>query len=822
MSENPSPRSESDPIGTARKAEVEAFRRARVREQAIDAAGIVATTDPSGRITHVNDKLCELSKYSREELLGANFRIVNSGHHPPSFFESMFATIQRGMTWRGTICNRAKDGARYWVDSAIVPVLDDSGGIEEYVTLQIDVTHTVLRERKLAEVTTALDAATDCVFVFEPDSLRFVYVNVGAARQVGYAPDELLGMTPLDLKASFTEESFRAILVPLRNGSLRSHRFRTTHVHRSGRERQVEVSLQFALELGDQGRFVAVVRDISEQIEIEERMRLAVDSAKAGLWDWNILDNTVYTNGLFHSMIGEPALERIVPASYFDGRLHPDDRESMGAAVRRSHESDEPFDVEFRLRCADGSYRWVRSSGKVVERASDGAPLRMLGQHVDIHDMKQNEFRLREALDRTEFLIADLMSQTARANELAEKAEVANAAKSRFLANMSHEIRTPMTAILGFADLLGDPDRGLSAPAERAEAVQTIRRNGEHLLSILNDILDLSKIEAGKMSIERLAVSPSQIVDEVVRLMRPRAVGKGLELNGVDETPSGCLLNSDPVRLCQILTNLVGNAIKFTDCGSILVRSAIAKPSDRPVLRIEVADTGIGMTESQCERVFDAFTQADTSTTRKYGGTGLGLRISATLARLLGGDLRVRSRPSVGSVFTLDLPFNADRARTLSNEGVTAIPVGRAPRPTDSKADRPLEGLRVLLAEDGPDNQRLLSFVLGKAGATVTLVDNGRDAIGAAISEPVPDVILMDMQMPIVDGYTATARLRDAGFVRPIIALTAHAMDGDERRCLACGCSGFAPKPIDAARLVQLIRDHMASSTPAESGAPRG
>jgi signal transduction histidine kinase/CheY-like chemotaxis protein len=385
----------------------------------------------------------------------------------------------------------------------------------------------------------------------------------------------------------------------------------------------------------------------------------------------------------------------------------------------------------------------------------------------------------------------------------------ASRAKSEFLANMSHEIRTPMAAVMGYADLLLDPR---VAPAERVNHIQTIRRNGEHLLSLVNDILDISKIEAGKMQVESIATSVGHVIAEVASLMRVRAADKSLafEIEYAAVIPE--TIQSDPTRLKQILLNLVSNAVKFTEAGSVRVVIRCNEPeSAHPDLQIDVVDTGIGMTHEQARRAFAPFSQGDSSTTRRFGGSGLGLAISRRLANLLGGDITVESAPMRGSVFRLTLPTGP-----LSGAMVKHTPPaphapseGLSPPPTERRIASLPASCRVLLAEDGHDNQVLISTFLTKAGATVKVVGDGRlaleEALRAAAAAAPYDVVLMDMQMPVLDGYGATSELRLAGYTGPIVAITAHAMAGDRERCETAGCDDYLTKPVDRAKLVATV-----------------
>lgn len=392
-----------------------------------------------------------------------------------------------------------------------------------------------------------------------------------------------------------------------------------------------------------------------------------------------------------------------------------------------------------------------------------------------------------------------------------DAADAANRAKSQFLANMSHEIRTPLTAILGFTENLLEPQ---VPDAERTSALQTILRNGHHLLQLINDILDLSKIEAGRLEVEKMSCSPGELLADVVSALRVKADAKQVKLllsyrGSVPET-----IHSDPTRLRQILINLVGNAIKFTERGHIEIGVSVERVhSERPMLRVDIVDTGIGMTPQQLARLFEPFTQADGSVSRRFGGTGLGLSISRRLAQLLGGDIAVTSEPDHGSIFTVLL----ETGPLDDVEWRSTPPVGfESRRLANISNDTKLTG-RLLLAEDGPDNQLLIGSFLRKCGADVTIVDNGRKAVDtalASLAESAPfDMILMDMQMPVLDGYAATRELRNNGWLHPILALTANAMSGDRQKCLAAGCDDFATKPIDRRRLIAQLQELLSSPT---------
>ena len=382
-----------------------------------------------------------------------------------------------------------------------------------------------------------------------------------------------------------------------------------------------------------------------------------------------------------------------------------------------------------------------------------------------------------------------------------EQAEAANAAKSEFLANMSHEIRTPLNGILGFTDVLR---RRIGSAEQRDKYLETIQNSGKHLLTLLNDVLDLSKIEAGHMECERVRCSPHEVLSEVLSVLRVRAQEKGLRLDCEWTTPVPETIVTDPARLRQLLMNLAANAIKFTEKGSVTIRMAVYPERSEPRFVCEVEDTGIGIRPEHLEKIFLPFDQADNSITRKYGGTGLGLAISRHIVKELGGQISVESQMGRGSVFRATM-----ESGSLENVSIVREPVNEtfhlssSRHPANSKVPLPPR-LRVLLVEDGETNRDLVSLVLTQAGASVECAENGQVGVQLATFEQF-DLILMDMQMPVMDGYTATSKLRSLGFKIPILALTAHAMRGDEEKCLKAGCSGYITKPIQIDEMMKTI-----------------
>jgi two-component system sensor histidine kinase/response regulator len=769
----------------AREAAESALRKLEVHRYALDQHSIVAVTDARGVITFANDRFCEISGYSREELLGSTHAIVNSGTHSREFFADFWRTLARGEPWHGELCNRAKNGSLYWVDTTVVPFRGANGRIEQFIAIRTDVT-----KRRFAEQQVAKQEA--------------ILRNTARIAGVGGWEVELESGTPL-----WSEEVYR-------------------------------------------------IHEVSPGTP--------VDLSKA--------------------------LDFYPPGA----------REQVSAAIDRAVREGVPFDLEVPFVTARGNRRWVRAVGEA--RHVDGLCVTLMGAFQDVTERRQIQELLRTAKDA---------------------AEAASHAKSEFLANMSHELRTPLNGVIGMTGLLLDTPL---APDQR-EFAEIARSSAESLLAVVNDVLDFSKIEAGRLHVESIDYELGAAFDAPIDAVALRAAEKGLELV-VDVDPAlPRRLRGDPTRVRQVVLNLLGNAVKFTDRGEVrLAARHVAAADGPPRLLVEIVDTGVGMTPEQRRGLFNPFVQADGSTTRRYGGTGLGLSISRRLVELMGGTIGVDSEPGVGSRFWFELPLTAAQepavdvdavklpgthvlvvddhainrrilerqlaplgcrttlaasareAEAAWNASVAAgdapdvvlldhdlpdgtglsvaahvrgtpaganVPLvlmsslgtrpsgadgaarldrmlskpvrpatlaaclrevlgrarGAAPAPVSAAA--PLEGRRVLVVEDNPVNQKLARRLLEKLGARVELADHGAHALDL-LHTTAFDAVLMDCQMPVMDGYECTRRVRagDAGPDArrlPIVALTANAMSGDRERCLAAGMTSYLTKPLDASAL---------------------
>lgn len=637
------------------------------------------------------------------------------------------------------------------------------------------------------------------------------WVNDGFVRATGHTLDEVRGKHPSEfLYGPRTDpEVASAIRSTVRQGE--SFSGEMIYYGRAGNEIWAQTEVQPIP--GDDGQitgFIVVASDITDRKqsewqlrEKEEQYRGVFEAATSGLLIFDVCGRLAEANPAACRMYGLPRVETVgLSVRRFIGRRNLPSFKEIKSLIRREGR----FTTETLARRSDGTE--FDAEIWLTGFRFQGKPHLL----VVVEDISQRV----TAQNRLQSYTEALQEANRCLEEYSFAAQAATVAKSEFLARMSHEIRTPMTAILGFAELLRTEGDLSKAPPARIEAIDTLLRNGNYLLRLINDILDLSKIEAGHMDIERVPVSPEQMVNDLWKLLEIRARAKSVPfaIEYRSEIPE--TIESDPTRLRQILINLVGNAIKFTDEGEVRLEVRMAEGTEtEPQMEFAVVDTGSGISPEEQQRIFEPFAQARQNSARGHEGTGLGLAISRQLAIAMGGSLTVESQPGHGSRFSLRIGAGTlDGIRFFRpSHQPGAEPIATPPLAQEDKAEIRLSA-SVLLAEDGPDNRRLICRMLQKAGAEITAVENGEEAVAAAWSATengTPyDVVLMDMQMPVMDGYEATRQLRSRGYRGPIVALTAHAMNADRQRCLEAGCNDYATKPIDRASLLTLIARHAA------------
>ncbi|MBT9558406.1 MAG: PAS domain S-box protein [Myxococcales bacterium] len=775
---------------------------------------IIVCADAELRIEWVNPAFIAQIGYTLKEVLGRYpWDVLGLVDADPEALGTIRPLLLAGKSYHGRLNARRKDGSPLTLFLEIHPVFEADGRLRGFVSSESDITDAEAREAKLTSserrFRTLVEGAPVALWELRADDSTFTYVSPSTA-MFGYPLDAW--RTPGFIAKVLHPDDRDHVLATCRANVERRvvHDLTYRVVCADGRVVWVQDHVS-APEATAEGTLIrCVVLDITARVETEQALRASearlrvrearlsaileaepecvkivdgqgrlVQMNEAGLSMVEAV-NFAEVSGLEVNQLVTPETRDVFEASLQDAR--------KGLATR----------AEFEIIGLHGGRRWMEQYAVGLADDAGGPTTNVLAVTRDVTTRRR-------------------LDEEREAARMA--ADRANRAKSEFIANMSHEIRTPLTAILGYADVLLEAldaehfDRQLAG-----KALTTIRSAGGHLHTLIGDILDLSKIEVNRMDVEKVRMSPRTVFDEVAQMARARARGPTVEVVvRCDDSVPGSI-ETDPTRLRQILINLVGNAMKFTEKGAVTVSASVKNQgaddasTDGSVLEVDVTDTGIGISPEQAADIFSAFGQSDSSTTRRYGGSGLGLTICRRLARLMGGDVMLlRSEPGKGSCFRLSLPV------TL----VDASPV-QSISPCDASPGADEKTLRghLLLAEDGEDNRELIVFHLTRAGATVDTVIDGAQALqrieAMEASGRSYDLLVTDVQMPALDGCELTAELRRRGNAIPVIALTALATPADRIRCLEAGCDGYASKPIQRRQLIDLCHNLMASG-----GSPR-
>ncbi len=523
---------------------------------------------------------------------------------------------------------------------------------------------------------------------------------------------------------------------------------------------------------------------------------------------------TIFENSVFAVMIADEQ-ERLVSWNKFTEKLLGMDAESLYLKPVKSLYPDEEWvkirSHKVRQKCLDAPLesRMIKKDGQVIDvdisltvlRNSEGKIINSVAIFNNITERKRSEQVSIQAKKEAEQANHKLKQALEHANMLTREAKVANSVKSEFLANMSHEIRTPMNGIVGMLTLALNKER-----EEKIREYLTIAKKcADNLLKLINDILDISKVEAGKLNVEVIDCNVDEVLSIINSSMRPSALEKGINFDVVLMTDVPEQIKTDPTRLNQCLINLIGNAVKFTETGGVTIEVSLEEMGDKPFIRFDIVDTGIGVPVDKQKIIFDKFVQADSSTTRKHGGTGLGLAITKQLAEFLGGGLTLTSEPGKGSTFSLIIAANIDTGTVavISKDKWRKKEQNAGPSDEINNAAG-----KILVVEDDFANQQVILGMLEETNLKADIANDGIEAVNK-VTNGSYDLIFMDMQMPNMNGYDATKAIRKKGYTLPIIALTAYAMKGDEEKCLDAGCDAYLPKPVDAEKLFKTLGEFL-------------
>ncbi len=951
--------------------------------KAMNVHSLVSIADVTGRITHANPQFCEVSGYSESELIGQDHRILNSGHHEAAFFHTLWRTISHGQPWQGEVCNRNKQGMLYWVDSSVMPMLGLDGKPTQYISIRRNITKIKENETRLLALKRALDASNEMVIITNEHG-AIQYVNPALCDFTGWQESQLMGKSP-DIFDSQNADSQTLAEMQLClkqgrawSGRLLSRRKGASPFDIAGqttppdtRDYWADVNVT-AIKNNENALigYVQIQHDITNQVGEEQALFLENQDTAARLAISVALQQTLPLNQRL-----EQVLDILFNLKAFDLQrkggvfLKDPEQDYLDMFVLRGKFSEEFIRREQRIpygsclcgRAAisqeimvsddcfcdprhDHVFEGMQAHGHyIVPIVSAGVTLGILFLYTDPYPV-QIDSRLTMLLQVGDMLALTLLQEQAKLSlETArDAAEQATKAKAEFLANMSHEIRTPMNGVLGMLDILKDTNM----THEQEDLVETAANSAESLLTIINDILDFSKLEAGKIELEHIEFNLPMLVEEVCALMSGRAHAKGLELNCFLTPSLAQHWQGDPNRIRQVLTNLISNAVKFTELGEVSIKVfAQESLNDNTMLRFEVKDTGIGMSPEGQARLFQPFSQADSSTSRRFGGTGLGLSISKNLVNIMHGNIGVESAIGQGTCFWFSLPLqptistalapvedltgkrvlivddNATNRKILHHylqhwgmvvgekenasdglveleaaahrgeaydillsdlhmpdmdgfdlaRAITQNPaIANTPRLLLSsggmgpEAERLALGFsqsllkpvrqtqlfdaiiralqvsvgddtaslkavsalldyshkRILVAEDNKVNQKVILGMLAKFGCKPALAENGQEALDL-IAKQSYDLVLMDCQMPVMDGYEAVRTIRGQELMHnssriPVVALTAHASAGERDKCLSAGMDDFLSKPIVRSDLAKMLAHWLGNTSPSE------
>ncbi|QDU79465.1 Sensory/regulatory protein RpfC [Polystyrenella longa] len=763
-----------------------------ILETAVDA---VIMINQFGIVSDFNPAAERMFGYQPEEVVGQNIKMLMPSPYQEQhdgYLHNYMSTGEKKVIGIGReVQAKRKDGSVFDIELAVSELT--LNGQNYFAGIIKDISERKQNERHLNWLATIVESSNEAIIGID-QGLKIHSWNKAAETIFGYDVEEAQEECISLLFAEEEQIELLILLQEIADGKIDRTRLETHGINKRGLEIDLSLSIAPIIENDHHISGTSIIAtDITQSREIERQMERTRALAQYTLNSLNECIAILDQDGMILS-VNSAWQEFVEEMQFFDEHL----KEQSCFYPSAELEHDQLWDAQLQIA---GQIQDLFKDDNEVEMdqfiVSDNSGERCFCIKL-ARFLEQEESRVVVAID-------DITAEKQAHQEIekaARAAHMANVAKTDFLTNMSHEIRTPLTAILGFAELMLEEDMDKE---EQDLALQTVRRNGEHLLGIINEILDLSKIESGKLEVEHSDCDVIKLIDDLHDIMNLRAEKQNLNFTTEFATALPAIIETDSIRLKQVLFNLLGNALKFTSEGKVhLSIGSECGSSGQLRMRFEVTDSGIGIDPQSTTRLFEPFTQADNSVSRKYGGTGLGLAISKRLVGLLGGEIGVNSIPGKGSTFwfTIDcgIPagFNTYSSLEEYRDGIQT-------RQEESLDVEQLD-CSILLAEDGEDNRHLFDFILSQAGVRLTTVSNGAEAVKKAIDPSNQfDIILMDMQMPVMDGYLATKILRESGYNGPILALTAHAVKSMQQRSLNAGCDDIITKPVNRKKLLSIL-----------------
>ena len=828
--------------------------------KAIDKHTIVSVTDAEGTIIDVNNKFVEICGYSRDELLGHNHRIVKADYHPKEFYQKLWRTISAGETWQGTTKNQRKDGTHYWVDSTLVPLMGDDGKPKQYLGIRTEITQIKQTEHELIRLRLATDSCAEAIIITNADGI-IEYVNVAFTQMTGWHRYDAISKhldflkseeTPEIIYISIWETLKRGntwsgrLLNQKRNESLSRGATPTTSSYQGTYWVQTSIT-PISDNDGTISGYIAIQRDISEDIDQEKRFEHENESANARVEISSILQQQQLSlptrfSKILDVLFGLPNMDILNKGKVFRSL---NDSNQFDIFSQTGDFSSESGNRNKHVPVINRLFKNPIPSDDIQTFAECFCDQTHHGHYIVPLTYSDEILGMMQLYTTSEPTLTpsrnDLLKQIGKImglaiagqslqNEIIKARDAAlenTRAKSEFLANMSHEIRTPLNGVIGMIDLLESTQMN----KRQYDFLETARYSANSLLTLIDDILDFSKVEAGKLEIEHVRFKITDLVEQVALLFTNQIQNKNLKFSCVISPDLPDDVIGDPSRTRQNLCNFLGNAIKFTEQGEITLRVEKYSEANEPAIRFSVEDTGIGISATSQRKLFQSFTQADSSTNRQYGGTGLGLAICKHLCELMGGNIGLESESGKGSTFWFTIPlveakflptYKIERLGTLTtlivddNTADSPPPPDLNPSALPEFQEKIYQG-KVLLVEDNSVNQKVASATLAYFGLNPDIANNGLEAI-EKVHQNRYDLVFMDCQMPKMDGYEATRSIRlteNNGENRlPIIALTANVLKGDKEKCLAAGMDDYLGKPIKREALEKRLHRWLKANTP--------